>query len=157
MPWWYVACGWRMTGEVGRKFSPPTIAKTEPFSVRKCWNKTPSAFNLLTKCFHLESKSHATTVTLRSLLRDKLVRRLRTPSLHKIEEYFDHGRPFALRTHVIVNGRTKEMHFYHESMSNGLVKRVHEPFKVPPLMLLQSQRNSTPVLRLYSLSRFASI
>ncbi|KAJ3051002.1 hypothetical protein HK097_008025 [Rhizophlyctis rosea] len=62
--------------------------------------------------------------------KDKLRERIRIPYLDKIHEFFDPGRPHGLKEHVILEGRTQEMHFYSSARSDGLVKRVEEPHKV---------------------------
>ncbi|KAJ3221485.1 hypothetical protein HK099_003463 [Clydaea vesicula] len=62
--------------------------------------------------------------------KDKLWQRIRTPHIDKIHEYFEPGRPHGLKNHIIIEGKTKEMHFYSSARSDGLVKRVDEFNKV---------------------------
>ncbi|KAJ3033181.1 hypothetical protein HDV00_006678 [Rhizophlyctis rosea] len=62
--------------------------------------------------------------------KDKLRERVRIPYIDKIHEFFDPGRPHGLKEHVILEGRTQEMHFYPTARSDGLVKRVEEAHKV---------------------------
>ncbi|KAJ1535359.1 hypothetical protein HK096_002703, partial [Nowakowskiella sp. JEL0078] len=53
--------------------------------------------------------------------RDKLRQRIRIPYLDKIHEFFDPGRPHGLKEHIIVAGKTIEMHFYSSARSDGLI------------------------------------
>ncbi|KAJ3300534.1 hypothetical protein HK104_010476 [Borealophlyctis nickersoniae] len=62
--------------------------------------------------------------------KDKLRERIRIPDIDKIHEFFDPGRPHGLKEHVLVDGKTTEMHFYPSARSDGLVKRVEEANKV---------------------------
>ncbi|KND01180.1 uncharacterized protein SPPG_04271 [Spizellomyces punctatus DAOM BR117] len=62
--------------------------------------------------------------------RDKLRQRIRVPYDGKIHEFFDPGRPHGLKEHIIIDDRTKEMHFYPSARSDGLVKRVDESSKI---------------------------
>ncbi|RKO85891.1 hypothetical protein BDK51DRAFT_18590, partial [Blyttiomyces helicus] len=62
--------------------------------------------------------------------KDKLSKRLRNPAIDRIEEHFDPGRPHGLKKHVLLCGKTKEMHFYPSARSDGILKRVEEPRKV---------------------------
>ncbi|KAJ3340561.1 hypothetical protein HDU93_006854 [Gonapodya sp. JEL0774] len=65
--------------------------------------------------------------------KDKLVERVRIPSLRLIHEFFDKGRPHALRDHVMVAFRTKEMNFYAAARFDGLLRRIDEGTKVVEL------------------------
>ena len=62
--------------------------------------------------------------------RDKLRERVRIPQLDQVLEFFDSGRLFGVQKHIIENGRTKEMHFYPDSRSDGLFKRLEMPLKI---------------------------
>lgn len=62
--------------------------------------------------------------------RDKLSKRLRQPYSDIIREFFDPGRPHGLKEHIILSGKTKEMHFYPSARSDGLMKRIEEPNKI---------------------------
>ena len=67
---------------------------------------------------------------LKFISRDKLRERIRNPDTDKIHEFFDPGRPHGLKEHIIIEGKTTEIHFYPSSRSDGLVKRVEMPNKV---------------------------
>ncbi|KAI9093129.1 hypothetical protein DFS34DRAFT_274340 [Phlyctochytrium arcticum] len=62
--------------------------------------------------------------------RDKLRTRVRVPYDGKVHECFDPGRPHGLKEHIIIDDRTKEMHFYPSARSDGLVKRVDDIVKI---------------------------
>ncbi|KAI8843848.1 hypothetical protein BJ741DRAFT_589388 [Chytriomyces cf. hyalinus JEL632] len=62
--------------------------------------------------------------------RDKLRQRLRVPYTGKIHEFFDPGRHHGLKEHIIVEGKTTEIHFYPHSRSDGLVKRLEKEDKI---------------------------
>ncbi|KAI8817432.1 uncharacterized protein EV422DRAFT_622654 [Fimicolochytrium jonesii] len=62
--------------------------------------------------------------------RDKLRERIRIPYEGRIHEFFDPGRPSGMKEHIIIDDRTKEMHFYGSARFDGLVKRVDETIKV---------------------------
>ncbi|KAI8815434.1 hypothetical protein BJ742DRAFT_876531 [Cladochytrium replicatum] len=62
--------------------------------------------------------------------RDKLCQRTRVPAINKVSEYFDAGRPHGLKEHVMVNGKTTDMHFYASARSDGLFKRVETANKI---------------------------
>nr|KAJ3422212.1 hypothetical protein HK105_000710 [Polyrhizophydium stewartii] len=63
--------------------------------------------------------------------RDKLYQRIRMPDSKRIQEFFSPGRaPHGLKEHIMVDGKTTEMHFYPSARSDGLVKRIESPRKV---------------------------
>ncbi|KAJ3080287.1 hypothetical protein HK102_003163, partial [Quaeritorhiza haematococci] len=62
--------------------------------------------------------------------RDKLWKRIRIPSLSQTHEFFEPGRLHALREHVLVEGRTTEMHFYPRARPDGLVKHLQGGSKI---------------------------
>ncbi|KAI8925801.1 hypothetical protein BC831DRAFT_459481 [Entophlyctis helioformis] len=63
--------------------------------------------------------------------RDKLLERIRVPATKKIHELFNPGRiPHGLKEHILVDGKTTEMHFYPSARSDGLVKRIESSRKV---------------------------
>lgn len=64
------------------------------------------------------------------MIRDKLHQRIRLPRENMVREFFDPGRPHGVKEHVLVDGKTTEMHFYLSSRSDGLVRRVEKPGKV---------------------------
>ncbi|KXS13619.1 hypothetical protein M427DRAFT_500237 [Gonapodya prolifera JEL478] len=65
--------------------------------------------------------------------KDKLVERARIPTLRLIHEFFDKGRPHALKDHVMISYQTKEMNFYAAARHDGLLRRVDEGNKVVEL------------------------
>lgn len=58
--------------------------------------------------------------------RDKLWQRIRNPSIEKVHEFFEPGRPHGLKDHIIIDGRTTEMRFYSSARSDGLEKRIEK-------------------------------
>jgi hypothetical protein len=64
------------------------------------------------------------------LNRDKLKERIRFIDLNERREIFHEGRPHGLREHVIANGKTREMKFFPDARSDGLIRRVEEDHKV---------------------------
>ena len=56
--------------------------------------------------------------------------RIRYPDIERIHEYFEPGRPHALKEHVMIKGVTSEMHFYSSARHDGLVKRLEQDHKV---------------------------
>jgi hypothetical protein len=62
--------------------------------------------------------------------KDKLWQRVRNPDIDKIHEFYEPGRPHGLKDHILIEGKTKEWHFYASSRSDGLVQRLEEPRKI---------------------------
>lgn len=72
--------------------------------------------------------------------RDKLVQRIRVPSEGIIREKFERGRPKALKEHVILNGRTSELHFYSSARPDGLIKRIENHAKITEFFIGRDDR-----------------
>ena len=59
-----------------------------------------------------------------------MAKRVRFIKQNEIHEFFEEGRPHALRSQIIVNSKMKEMHFYSNARHDGLYKRVEDSRKV---------------------------
>ncbi|KAJ3015324.1 hypothetical protein HKX48_004663 [Thoreauomyces humboldtii] len=62
--------------------------------------------------------------------RDKLYQRVRIPYEGIVHEFFEAGRLHGLKEHIILDDRTKAMHFYPSARFDGLIKRVDETVKI---------------------------
>ena len=62
--------------------------------------------------------------------RDKLRERIRLETDDTVLEYFNPGRLHGLKEHIMVAGKTKEMHFYPSARSDGLYLRIEQSNKV---------------------------